>query len=505
MHSNGLITLTRGFLSSRRSLAILPDPPSQHLSNERSVAMTEVTNLSDVHFGRLDAENDPKLLDYFLVTGTVREVAEGVQLVLGRKGSGKTALFTHLAANLPGAVVQMDLNDYVFEMHRGFVQLGLMPDRAYTASWKLLIYSAMFAVVRDQIPKELRTEGDEALNSLGIGKNSRPVTAMLDWLRRVRKIELPSVEGIASAGAFEMEGAQESPLSVDTITAIGTLESVLVQTSSESRVTVLLDRLDDAFDGSRDSLHFITGALRATRDIAIVFGQPQPAPVITFLRTDLWERISFNDRNKMSQDMVYLDWDDAGLIDIVDRRIKQSIGTPTGTGWDAVFTTDEMRNRASAKTYILKRAMGRPRDVIAFADFAKKEALKKGQTIIRADDIYEAEKRYSNHMLAELRDEIEGHVKDFTAVINTLKALGKRSFTNSEWTRVAAANGITEAESVNVLEQLFEASAVGVKKVGGATGGSSTRYRYQDRYLRAQDETLQVHLSLVRELALKDS
>lgn len=467
--------------------------------------MSEIPSLSAVNFGRLDAENDPKLLDYFLVTGTVREVAEGAQLVLGRKGSGKTALFTHLAANLPGAVVQMDLNDYVFEMHRGFVQLGLIPDRAYTASWKLLIYSAMFAVVRDELPKERRAEGDQALSSLGIGKNSKPIAAMWDWLQRVRKIELPSIEGVASVGAFEIEGAQESPLSIDTVTAIGTLESVLVDSFSENRVTVLLDRLDDAFDGSKESLHFITGALRATRDIAIVFGQPHPSPVITFLRTDLWERISFNDRNKMSQDMVYLDWNDAGLVDIVDRRIKLSIGTPTGAGWDAIFTTDEMRNRASAKTYILKRAMGRPRDVIAFADFAKKEASKNGQAIIRAEDIYEAEKRYSNHMLSELRDEIEGHVSDFTAVINTLKSLGKRTFTNDEWTGLAAANGISEVESVNVLEQLFEASAVGVKKVGGAIGGSSTRYRYQDRYLRAQDEMLQVHLSLVRELALKDS
>ncbi|MGO2069581.1 P-loop ATPase, Sll1717 family [Glutamicibacter arilaitensis] len=138
---------------------------------------------------------------------------------------------------------------------------------------------------------------------------------------------------------------------------------------------------------------YFTGAVRATRDISIALRQSRPAPVITFLRTDLWEKISFNDRNKMSQDIIYLDWNDKGLADVVDRRITGSLGIDPGTGWEQVFTTGEMRQRASAKTYILKRAMGRPRDVVAFATFARAEALNNQHAKIEATDIYEAEKR----------------------------------------------------------------------------------------------------------------
>lgn len=466
----------------------------------------EAPILQDLDFGRLDAESDPKLLDYFLVTGTVREVVDGAKLVVGRKGAGKTALFTHLAARLPSKVVELDLNDYVFELHRGFVQSGLTPDRAYTASWRLLIYTAMFAELRSAMPKALRKRGDDALRNLGVGKDRTIIQGMLDWLKRVRKVDLPSIEGIASVGGLEIEGEKTTPLSAETANDIKTLEEVLQVETARNKVTVLLDRLDDAWDGSKDSLNLIAGAVRATRDIAIALGQPRPAPVITFLRTDLWEKISFNDRNKMSQDIIYLDWNPDGLANVVDRRIHGSIGTEIGAGWDQVFTTGEMRQRASAKTYILKRAMGRPRDVVAFATFARAEALASSHRKIEAVDIYEAEKRYSKHILDELKDEIERHVSDFAIVINTLKSLKNRTFTTASWTKAALSNGLTELQASQALEQLFEASAVGIHGVGGASGGSGTIYRYQDRHLRSRDDAgLQVHLSLVRELGLKDS
>lgn len=462
--------------------------------------------LQRVDFGRLDAESDPKLLDYFLVTGTVHEVSDGAKLVIGRKGAGKTALFTHLAARLNSEVVTLDLHEYVFELHRGFVQVGLNPDRAYTASWRLLIYTAMFAKLRPSMPSALQEKAEEVLRTLGVGEDRTSFGGMLDWLKRVRKVDLPSVEGLATLGAIEIDAKKVAPLSVETIDGIRTLEEILAEQVKTTPVTVLLDRLDDAWDGSQDSLNLIAGAVRATRDIAIAFGSPRPAPVITFLRTDLWEKISFNDRNKMSQDIIYLDWDSESLSSVVDRRIRGSINTDIGAGWDRIFTTGEMRQRASAKTYILKRALGRPRDVVAFATFARSAALKENHEKIEAADIYEAEKRYSKHILDELKDEIERHVSDFGIVINTLKGLRTRTFTVAVWNRVARDNGLTSSQAATALEQLFEASAVGIQRVGGAAGGSGTIYRYQDRHLRSRDDAgLQVHLALARELGLKDS
>src|SRR5690606_22767459 len=137
---------------------------------------------------------------------------------------------------------------------------------------------------------------------------------------------------------------------------------------------------------------------------------------------------SFNDKNKMSQDTVYLDWSEDQLSDVVDLRIQRSVESPAGRGWEEAFTTAEMRNRASAKKYILKRTLGRPRDAIAFAIYSAQERSDESLPIA-PEDIYNAESRYSKHVLDALKDELDYHVADFTAIVNSLKALRTRSFT----------------------------------------------------------------------------
>lgn len=464
------------------------------------------TPFSKVDFGRYDAESDPNLLEYFLVTGTTKDAAGGAQLVIGRKGAGKTALFKHLFATLDSRVVDLDLTEYVFQVHKKLLDSGLSREFAYTSSWRLLILSAMFARVRDDLPKVDRRKGDDALKAIGLGKNGGAFRAMLDWLARVRKVKLPSVTGVADGGSLELDSKTESVLDTATADGLSALEDVLAAECIRQPVTVLLDRLDDAWDGSKESLDLITGAVRATRALALRLPQSGPSPVVTFLRTDLWEKLSFNDRNKMSQDIIFLDWSTGELEDVIDRRVVKSAGVKEGHGWETAFTQSEMRQRASAKTYVLKRTIGRPRDVVAFSTFALKEARTNGHERIESDDIYAAEKRYSKHALDELRDEIERHVGDFAEVVNTLKGLGKRTFSASDWQQSAISNGMSGQEAERVLEQLFEASAVGVHRAGGATGGSRTTFRYQDRHLRSTDEALlQVHLAFVRELGLKDS
>lgn len=343
--------------------------------------MTTPEDLARIDFGRLDAESDPRLLDYFLVTGTVKRAEQGAKLVIGRKGSGKTALFTHLKHNLPTVTIDLDLLDYVFETHKGLTEAGLAAERAYVASWKLLIYAAVFGALRDEMEATLRARGDKALEALGLGENAGKFRPIVNWLKRVRRVDIPTVAG-TGGGGVELGDEQSGVLTAETVRWLDELEAVLKAEVELSPVTVLIDRLDDAWDGGQESLDFIGGAIRATRDIAIAWGQPSPAPVITFLRTDLWEKLSFNDKNKMSQDIIYLDWTPEQLCEVVDLRVHNSLDTPLGTGWERAFTTEEMRQRAGARTYITKRTMGRPRDIVAFAIFAKEAAVASGHARI---------------------------------------------------------------------------------------------------------------------------
>jgi ABC-type multidrug transport system fused ATPase/permease subunit len=53
--------------------------------------------LADIDLGGIDAESDPGLEEYFVTTPYVLNAFSGRRtLFLGRKGSGKSALFTQL-------------------------------------------------------------------------------------------------------------------------------------------------------------------------------------------------------------------------------------------------------------------------------------------------------------------------------------------------------------------------------------------------------------------------
>lgn len=462
--------------------------------------------LQSIDFGRLDAEQDANLLDYFIDVGTASDALHGKYLVIGRKGAGKTALFKHIAASATGTVVELDLEDYVFQAHARLIDRGVSPAFAYASSWRFAIAIAMFVESSASMRCRLRWRGNRILRKIGAGPNNGPLAALFGWLRRVRKISLPSVPGIAELGGFELGDADDTFFEPSTATLLDQLENILAIHVQTHPITALVDRLDDAWDGSEESLRLIGGAARAARHFSAKLAQEGPAPVIVFLRTDLWERVSFNDKNKFVQDTVYLDWPDEELERVIDRRIHKTAGVPEGEGWATAFTTERMRQQTTALRYMIKRVLGRPRDIVAFSLFARDVALAKQHAVIDSQDIYDAEVRYSKHIVDELRDEIGDHVPSMVAVVNALKALGRRTFTLAAWQTAAAQAGIDEDAVDSVLDQLFEASVVGVLRAGGGGGGSRTIYRYQDRFLRATETgSLQVHPAFTKELGLTDA
>lgn len=464
--------------------------------------------LARVSLGRLDAEQDENLLQYFLDTGSVDEVRAGRFLVVGRKGSGKTAIFRHLAASLPGEVVQMDLDRYVFQAHRKLLDGGVTPASAYTESWRAAIVIAMFAAIAPNLGWLRRRRGVKILRRIGAGPNAGPFGAILEWLGRVRNIKLPSVAGVFDLGQIQIDSSSDALIEATTTRLIDDLLELISPQIEANQVSALIDRLDDAWDGSSESLRLISGAVRAARDLKLKFRGTSRSvpPVVVFLRSDLWDKCTFNDKNKIPPDTVELNWEDEDLAAIFGRRVQASAGIPEETAWDSLFTSDRMRQGVTPRSYVLKRTLGRPRDVVAFTQKAVDVAKTNLHSVIEKDDVYEAERLYSRHVTRELQDEMAEHVQDFNSVLNALKALRVRTFSRERWAEVALASGLALDESAVVLQLLFEAGVVGLLRSGGSGGGRSTIYHYQERLLQldAPDTQLQVHPALTRELNLTE-
>lgn len=97
--------------------------------------------VNNIEFGRLDAESDKSILNYFVQTGSVEEVKKGKYLVLGRKGSGKTAIFKYLEndEHTKDNVVPLGLKEYPYAAHKTLKESGMSDDSAHTLSWTFLI------------------------------------------------------------------------------------------------------------------------------------------------------------------------------------------------------------------------------------------------------------------------------------------------------------------------------------------------------------------------------
>lgn len=465
-----------------------------------------------VDFGRIDAESDSKLGDYFVDTGVLRRVQQGErQVIIGRKGAGKTALFRQAERTITGSqIVRMEFSDYAWESHKRIVELGLPLENAYSASWTFTFLMAACKKWKESPDRAVRREADAIYQQVYGNEDPNLLSLLVDKFRRLRKLELPNVGDLGGLGSFELN----DPAAGATLARAANVwnEKLLVLADNlfpKMPVTILVDRLDDGWDSSIEIRNMLAGALKAARTINLRCGRAGfPRPVIVFLRSDIFAELTFNDKNKMGEDVEYLEWTDNTLLDIVKKRIAKSLGVEVEHAWEKAFSSNQMRQRASIESYLLKRTMRRPRDIIAFSIKCQTAAVDAGHEVVETADVYEAEKSYSRHIYDELVDEMHKQISDYSVLFRAVRILGYMRFRMDAWAAaVKQINpGATQVEVERQLKVLFDFGVVGVPKVGGRLGGSTFEFAYQDRYLDPRfDGDLVVHPGLRKYLDLKDA
>ena len=286
------------------------------------------------------------------------------------------------------------------------------------------------------------------------------------------------------------------------------LEELVVKHFDESPFTVKLDRLDDGWDATDDSKMLLAGVLKAARDLNSKLRRTgKPPAVLTFLRSDIFNELRFNDKNKMSADIEHLEWTDDKLLEVAALRIARSLKVSAPKAWETVFSTANMRQRARISSYILKRTMGRPRDMIAFCLKCQEVAVDGGHRVVETQDVYDAEVFYSKHIYDELDDEMHKQVPANRTLLQALKTLGKTRFTLDQWIEVLRKRepAITADAARERLKVLFDYSIVGVTRVGGIQRGTTFQFNYNNRLVEPDfTAEMTVHPALKKELQLAE-
>lgn len=466
-------------------------------------------------FGDVAAEDDA-VLSYFLMTDAVGKISNNEKfMVLGRKGSGKTALVRHFAEGTSSLSRAINLRGYPWPLHAERKDNGASDVEAYVASWRYLIAVQFASLLLT------RAESDTSNNSKAIRAffkdNYGGTTPALSDVLRPNRLKLskfsfePQILG-NKLGGVSLErkdsvfGRELDALTDSLLVAVKTLGARL----KVPNLFLLFDELDQGLttlDNSRKQM--LIGLILAARAVRKTLSDSSvPMSPIIFLRTDLWEDLEFSDKNKITETHTLpLEWNSEELLKLVNARLTARLGS--GSCWTNVADAALMRGAQTKWDHILARTFLRPRDVIAFLNSALAHAQKRQEDplLFVNQDIVNAREQYSLYLKKELDDEIVPHWKYWDDALKACSALvtitfGKDQFVTEYAKRRSAENTVT---SEKALELLYDFSVIGYERRSGY-GGSSWTFQYvsPEAGWDAASTRFKVHLGLKEYAKLRE-
>jgi hypothetical protein len=470
-------------------------------------------------FGDVAAEDDA-VLEYFLATNAVRSIEEGrAFLVLGRKGTGKTAIVRHFtegkSANLSR---QLNLRGYPWNIHSKRIDYGSSDIEAYVSSWRYLIAVELASLVLSQqdcddsfYAKPLRTFLID--NYGGISPNISDIIRPKSL--KLGKFSLsPSVMGNQLGGVEFDRTAKDDQFGMELAAVTKSIMSAVFDIASEAKlgpISLHFDELDQGLSKLDDSRkRMLIGLILAAREIRRDSSSHDLSinPVI-YLRTDLWEELHFSDKNKISQTLtLHLGWKSESLLELVEARLRAKLSA--AARWTDIATPDLIRGKQTKWNHILARTFLRPRDTIQFLNIILSECKKRNiePANIINKDLVEAKDEYSTYLKAELDDEIRPHWPNWDEAMQACSAVGTITFDRSDFDREYSKKR-TEDNPLNAeeaLRQLYRFSVIGYEKRSGY-GGSGWAFQYADPEAGWDNSSsrFKVHLGLKEYAKLKES
>lgn len=472
--------------------------------------MTRLTQLgktiADLDFGGIDAESDRDLEKYFVDTPHVRYLYSGRRTqLLGRKGSGKSALFTQIpriASALPTSplTVLLTPNQYAWSALRSYEEQGLTAEQAHTNAWKFtLIVEAVGALAKSETDWTGDAKSAIAVLRNFLNDNFGEINPGL--LKSATSI----IKGISSfnltAFGFGVgidSGREQQPI---TPSIIEELSALLSRVVAQRPIIVALDRLDDSWDGSDRARSLLIGLLVAAKDLNDRVGSAVPGEgmrIDIFLRSDIYDVLKFDEKDKHRQLEEWIVWTPDLLREMVNRRL------PEGLDVDDIFEAGDMRGSIPPFNYIVKRTFLRPREVLQFLDEAQRKAAPTA-TEISKDDIRAAEEKYSKWKVDDLRQEFDKAFPDFGRLLECLRQQVHRYDSIEDLKLMIESRDAELAETHTtqaLVERLFEYSVIGIR----LANQGSTRYKAEDSDLTLPATgAAYVHQSLRKGLAITEA
>ena len=400
---------------------------TQSMQASEPIETPPTGRLAQLKIGDPMAENEFQTLgQYYLRRDEFSRTIRGeVNVVVGRKGAGKTALFSQVRDDLrrDRANIVVDLKPEGYQLVKlKEAVLEYLTDGAkahlVTAFWEyLLIFEVAFKLLekdqhRYKHDHEIRPHYYKLQNSY---RNS-PNTKLGDFSERL--VELSSFLSQEYANNFgELTDKRLTSDEVTEILHAGNLRELRDNVSEylkfKKSVWILFDNLDKGWSvpgPTTDDILILRCLIDAGRKIQrIMQKKVHDFHCVVFIRNDVYQLLMNKSPDFGKEMPVSLDWNEAEMLrEMLRLRLVQN-----GFGFETAFTSIwpslcvSHYNAEETSQYMIDRCLMRPRNLLKILNHCKGFAVNFGHNLIEPDDIEKGILSYSNDLLIEASQELE--------------------------------------------------------------------------------------------------
>lgn len=380
--------------------------------------------LASLDLGSPAAENEmTSLSNYYLQTDEFNKAISGiVRIVVGRKGSGKTALFFQARDRIrqDKKNIVLDLKPEGHQLKRFNEVLHLLGDavqeHVVSAFWE---YVLLLEICNKILQKDQQThtrdhtlfEPYKRLASLyshdDLIEEADFSERMLGLIERIKR-DFDNKYGL-SPQYLSVSQVNELIYRHD----IPKLRDELVAyLKRKNAVWILFDGIDKGWPTrgiSEADITILRALLESTRKIERFFSKNNIEFVsIVFIRNDVYELLVDETPDRGKESKVSLDWTDSdGLRELLRRRIAYNSVADSNSflgAWHSLCVSHIDGEESSE--YLLERSLMRPRNFLNLVNYCKSNAVNLQHSKINIDDVQKAYRMYSSDVGNEIGFEI---------------------------------------------------------------------------------------------------
>lgn len=248
--------------------------------------------------------------------------------------------------------ISMSPDQYAWGALKEYKEQGILAEQAHTNAWKLTLAITIASELAG-LERKWGADGNTAIKTLSQFLRENYGDENVDLKNAATKLLTGLKSFNLSAFGFGLgytgkDGGDHRLLTPAVIDRLLDLIGICLR---DVGVVVLLDRLDESWDGTDESKTLLVGLLRASKDLntKFRFDGTKGLQVISFLRADIYPLLRFDDKDKHRALEYSISWTSEELEEMIAARLPRGVTTVA-----EILDPDKMRQSTAPFAYVVQ-------------------------------------------------------------------------------------------------------------------------------------------------------